>query len=71
MYFSREMLAAEKELEALGHWAKVPCDTQLFVDDSKKTTDNHEENFKHCIEQDIMRKCFEDIAESDAILILN
>lgn len=71
MHFSKEMFLAEKKLESMGHWAKVPCDTKLFADDPKKTTDNHDENFKHCIEQDIIRKCFDDIAESDAILVLN
>ena len=35
------------------------------------TTDKHEENYKHCIENDILRKCFNSIAESDAILLLN
>lgn len=65
------MLVAEKKLEIMGHYAKVPCDTQLFADTPGKTTDNHEENLKNCIEQDIIRKCFNDIAESDAILVLN
>lgn len=71
MHFAKEMLETEKKLEAIGHWAKVPCDTQLFADDSEKTTDNHDENFKHCLEQDIIRKCFDEIAQSDAILVLN
>ena len=71
MYFSKEMLAAEKKLEAMGHWAKIPCDTKLFADDPQKTTDNHETNYQHCVENDIIRKCFDDIAESDSILVLN
>ena len=58
MHFAKEMLKAEKSLEEMGHWGKVPCDTQLFADDSRMTTDNHDENFKHCIEKDIIRNLF-------------
>jgi hypothetical protein len=71
MHFSKEMLELEKKLEAAGHWAKVPCDTNVFAQDSSKTTDNHEENYKYCLENDIVRQCFNDIAESDAILVAN
>jgi hypothetical protein len=71
MTFSKKMLIAEKQLEAMGHWAKVPCDTDIFATNPMRTTDNHEENFTHCMENDIVRQCFNDIAESDAILVLN
>ena len=71
MYFSKEMLEAKKRLEEMGHLAEVPCDTQLFVDKPEMTTDNHEENYKHCIDNDIIRKSFNSIAENDAILVLN
>lgn len=71
MYFAKEMLEAKKKLEEMGHVAEVPCDTQLFVDNPNLTTDNHEENYKHCIDNDIIRKSFNSIAESDAVLILN
>ncbi len=71
MYFAKEMLGVKKKLEEMGYVAEVPCDTQKFVDDSDFTTDNHEENYQHCIENDIIRKSFDSIAESDAILMLN
>ncbi len=71
MYFAKEMMETQKKLGELGHAAEVPCDTQKFLDDHRMTTDDHEENYKWCVEQDIIRKCFNSIAESDAILVLN
>lgn len=71
MYFAKEMLEAQKKLKEMGHITEVPCDTQEFVDNHEMTTDNHEENYKWCIDNDIIRKCFNSIAESDAILLLN
>lgn len=71
MYFAKEMLEVRKKLEEMGYAVEVPCDTQKFVDEPQFTTDNHEENYQHCLENDIIRKSFNSIAESDAILILN
>ena len=71
MHFAREMLEAQKKLKEMGHIAEAPCDTQEFVDDCENTTDNHEENCNWCIDNDIIRKCFNSIAESDAVLLLN
>lgn len=71
MYFAKEMVEAQKKLKEMGHIAEVPCDTQEFLNDPEMTTDNHEENYKWCIDNDIIRKCFNSIAESDAILLLN
>lgn len=71
MHFSKEMLEAQKKLKELGHVAEVPCDTKEFVENSQLTTDDHEKNYKWCIDNDIVRKCLDCIAESDAILLLN
>ena len=71
MYFAKEMLEAQEKLKKMRHIAEVPCDAQEFVDNPKMTTDNHEENYKWCINNDIIRKCFNSIAENDAILLLN
>lgn len=71
MAFAKEMLDAKKRLEEMGHEAEVPCDTEKFIADPGFTTANHEENYRHCIENDIIRKCFKEIEKSDAILVLN
>ena len=71
MHFAKEMLEAQKKLKEFGHIVEVPCDTRLFIDKPDMTTDNHEEDSKHCIDNDIIRKSFNSIAENDAILVLN
>ncbi len=71
MYFAKEMLEAKQKLEEMGHVVEVPCDTQEFADEPDLTTDNHEKNYQHCIENDIIRKSFNSIAGSEAILVLN
>lgn len=71
MKFAKEMLEAKEKLEKMGHEVKVPCDTQHFIDNPDFTTDNHADNYDHCIENDIIRKCFNQVADSDAILVLN
>jgi len=71
MHFAKKMLEAQKKLKGLGHIVKVTCDTQEFVDNPKMTTDNHEENYRWCIDNDIIRKSFDSIAESEAVLLLN
>jgi len=71
MHFSKEMLEAQKKLKELGHIAEVPCDTKEFAENHEMTTDDHEKNYKWCIDNDIIRKSFDSIAESDAILLLN
>ncbi len=71
MSFAMEMIEAKNKLEAMGHSVEVPCDTQKFLDEPGFTTDNHEDNYDHCIENDIIRKCFAAVAGSDAILVLN
>jgi hypothetical protein len=71
MSFAKHMMAAKSELEGMGHVVDVPCDTQKFIEDPEFSTSNHEENYRHCIENDIIRKCFKSIEASDAILVLN
>lgn len=71
MYFAKEMLETKKKLQELGHIAETPSDAPEFASNSALTTDNHEDNYKYCLETDIMRKCFDEIAKSDAVLHLN
>lgn len=71
MHFAKEMLEAKKKLESMGHSAFLAKDTQMFIDNPDFTTDNHEENLRHVIKNDIMRDCFRKIENSDAIIVLN
>jgi hypothetical protein len=71
MRFVKEMMETKKKLESMGHKADVPLDIQKFIDDPDFTTDNHEENYKHALETDVMRGHFNLIEKSDAIVVLN
>ena len=70
MTFAKEMLETEKKLEKLGHDAEIPCDTEEHVNDPE-FTDDLEKDHKHCVENQIMEKCFKKVEENDAILVLN
>ena len=71
MQFAKKMLLAKKKLEKLGLTVKVPCDIKKFIDESNFSTDNHEEDYKHCLENDVIKTDMKSVVESDAILVLN
>ena len=66
MHFSKEMLEAKKALERMGHKAMVPDDVHDCLDNPELNAD-----FEHCARTNIDKKCFDKVAESDAILVLN
>lgn len=66
----KEMLSTKKKLETSGHIVNVPPDTELHLK-SPNFINNFESNIRHVRENNILRKCFNLIAGSDAILVLN
>lgn len=70
MKFAEEMVETQKKLEELGHTVDVPYGTEDHLKD-KEFVDDLEGNIGYCIEHDVIRKCFQLIAKSDAILVLN
>ena len=48
----------------------MPCDTDVHLDDSN-FIDDLDKDYEHCVKNKVMEKCFDLIADSDAILILN
>ncbi len=70
MAFAREMLETKRKLESMGHIVSVPCDTDIILA-GKHDMSDHEANYRHCIENDVVMKCFKGIEKSDAILVLN
>ncbi len=70
MSFANEMVEAKKKLEELGHSVLLPCDTDVHLEDSK-FIDDLDKDYTHCVENQIMETCFNLVAESDAILVLN
>lgn len=71
MQFAKKMLQVKKSLEELGFTVRVPCDIQKFIDEPNFSTDNHEKDYKHCLENDVIKTDMKSVVESDAILVLN
>lgn len=70
MSFAKEMMSIKKKLEKLGHMVLVPEDIKSHID-SPDLIDDLVTNYKHATEKNIMKKCFDLIAKSDGILVLN
>src|SRR3989304_2260439 len=70
MAFAKEMVKTKKELEKLGHKACVPHGIEDHLKD-KDFVEKLDENYEYCIKHNIMKKCFDQVAESDAVLVLN
>lgn len=70
MRFAPEMLDTKRQLEELGHSVEIPCDTELHVSDPALKYDIERDTL-HAVENNVMHKCFELVAKSDAVLVLN
>lgn len=70
MTFAKEMMETKEKLETLGHLVLVPVDLRSHVNDSS-LVDDLDSNYKHALEKNVMKKCFDSIGKSDAILVLN
>lgn len=70
MKFSESILKTKKFLENKGHEVLIPLDTKHLID-NPDLTDNLDADYKHLKETDMLRKCFNLVADSDAILVLN
>lgn len=70
MAFAKDMIKVKKELEEKGHTVFVPHDIEIHVE-NPHFVDDLAGNLSHVRETDIMRRCFDLIAQSDAVLVLN
>lgn len=70
MSFANEMVDVKQKLEALGHVASVPEDIKSHIK-NPRLIDDFDSNYKHALEKNIMKKCFDLIAKNDAIIALN
>lgn len=70
MKFTEEMVEKKKQLEELGHTAAIPVGAEPHLTD-KTFVDNLDDNLAFCITHDIMRRNFKQVADSDAVLVLN
>lgn len=70
MAFAKEMVDVKKTLERMGHTVFVPHDIDAHLE-NPDFVDDLSGNIKHVQETDLMRKCFDLVAQSDAVLVLN
>lgn len=70
MAFAKEMIGIKKKLDKLGHKASVPYGIEPHLTD-EQFVDNLDDNKTFCIENDVMKRCFDQVAGSDAVLVLN
>jgi hypothetical protein len=70
MAFAKKMLEVKNKLEELGHVAEVPPDIEDHLSNSK-LVDNLEENVSHCIKTNIIKKSYDVVVKSDAVLVIN
>jgi nucleoside 2-deoxyribosyltransferase len=69
MVFTEQMLETKTKLESLGHEAVLSKFAQAYVGKSEK--EKEEITLYHKNEKDAIREFWEEIKESDAILVLN
>jgi predicted RNA-binding protein with PUA domain len=70
MKLCRRMIEIKNELEILGHHVVLPKHTEVYAQTG--TSDHiHNESSKNKIRDDLIRDYFNEIKESDAILIVN
>ena len=70
MTFAKEMLQTQEELRRLGWEGIAPCDVKEHADDNT-LIDDFARNLEYCIKDDVIRKGFQQVADSDAVLVLN
>lgn len=70
MAFIKDILNVKKQLDRLGHTALIPHGTEPHLTDNK-FVEKLGDNLEYCIKNNIMKKNFDMVARSDAILVLN
>jgi len=67
MAFAKDMVRVKNQLAKMGHQANLPHGTEPHLKD-KEFVDKLDDNYEYCIKNNIMKKCFDQVAESDAVL---
>ncbi len=70
MNFAEDMVKIQKQLKEIGHASTTPIGTESNLADTT-LSDNLDGSLEFCITHDIMRKNFQQVADSDAVLVLN
>lgn len=70
MTFAKDIKIKQQYLEEKGFKVSIPLDTDFMIK-NPDIQDNLDEDLKHVIETDQLRANFNQIAENDAVLVLN
>ncbi len=70
MTFADKIMALKAGLEKLGHTVSVPVDADTHSSDPS-LIDDLDRDYEHCVENDVMRKCMNVLANNDAVLVAN
>lgn len=70
MAFAKEMYKAKEQLENMGHVVGLPYETEIHLE-NPALVDNLSDNLQYCIDNDVLHKSFDFIAQADAIVVLN
>ncbi len=70
MSFAKEMIKIQKRLKSFGHEVYVPCDADLHVE-KPEFIDDLDKDREHLIANNVMKKCFNLLADSEAVIFLN
>lgn len=70
MKFAKDMVQLKNDLEKLGHIAHFPIGTENHLTDNT-FVDRLEDNLQWVVKEDIMRKNFQQVADADAVLVVN
>lgn len=70
MTFAQQMVETKLKLEQQGHSVLLPVDAEIHVN-NPSLIDDLDADARHLRENDILRKCFQRVAECDAVLFLN
>lgn len=70
MSASREIMTAKELLEENGHLVSIPKNTEKYAS-GEFTPENKQESTRNKMDQDLIRKYYQLISESDVVLVVN
>lgn len=70
MSFAKEIAELQSQLMSFGYDVLIPCDTELHIE-KPGFIDDLDKDREHLVENNIMKRCFDILADSEAVIFLN
>lgn len=70
MAFAKQMYETKEKLEKMGFEVRLPFETEMHLK-NPSFVDNLGDNLQYCIDNDVIHKSFDYIAQADAVVVLN